>query len=77
MARNWLTAAMLPAQYWWFAIKQACEVQDMLPTSHIKNKVSAPYELVYGEKVDYRDLIPLFSAAYIRHAREEGKQKSK
>eukprot|EP00957_Ditylum_brightwellii_P125000 9528889-Ditylum_brightwellii.AAC.1 len=65
MARNWLTAAMLPAQYWWFAIKQACEVKDMLPTSHIKGKITTPYELVYGKKVDYCNLPPLFCTSYI------------
>ena len=71
MSRNWLTSSMLPTKYWWFALKRACEVSNVMPTM-INNKVSTPYELVYKRKVDYRCLLPQFCLAYIRQVREEG-----
>eukprot|EP00957_Ditylum_brightwellii_P060182 4571216-Ditylum_brightwellii.AAC.1 len=77
MAQNWLTAAQLPPMYWWFAIKRACEMRDILPTQHIRHTTTTPYGQTYGKKVDYPQLFPLFSTAYIRHAREHGEDKNK
>ena len=34
MARNWLSSSALPSQYWWFAVKRATEVANVLPTFH-------------------------------------------
>ena len=31
MTRNWMTSARLPAKYWYFGVKRACEVLNMLP----------------------------------------------
>jgi deoxyuridine 5'-triphosphate nucleotidohydrolase len=76
MARNWLSSSMLPVEYWYFAIKRACEVSNMLPIKK-NGKLTTPYELVYNKKVDYRALFPLFSIAYIRQHREEGQDKNK
>jgi deoxyuridine 5'-triphosphate nucleotidohydrolase len=76
MARNWLTSQLLPSKYWYFAVKRACEVQNILPIKH-DDKITTPYELVYHKKVDYRVLFPLFTVAYIKHMRDEGKALSK
>jgi hypothetical protein len=76
MARNWLTSNLLPSKYWYFAVKRACEVLNVMPVKH-NQKITTPFELVYKKKVDYRVLFPLFSIAYIKHMREEGKQVSK
>jgi hypothetical protein len=76
MARNWLTSSMLPVDYWYFAIKRACEVSNMLPIKK-KGKLTTPYELLYKKKVDYRALFPLFSIAYIRQHKEDGQDKNK
>ena len=70
MARQWLTSSLLPTSYWWFAIKRACEVSNIIKASHKKELIS-PYELVTGEKPDYRQLFPLFSVAYMKYAQEE------
>ena len=32
MTRNWLISSLLPSNYWWFAMKRAVEVSNMLPT---------------------------------------------
>jgi transposase InsO family protein len=52
MARNWLTSNLLPSKYWYFAVKRACEVLNIMPITH-NDKVTTPFELVYRKKVDY------------------------
>ena len=70
MARNWLKSALLPSKYWFFAIKRACEITNILPVK-CNNKITTPHELVYKKKVDYRVLFPMFSAAYIKYMKED------
>ena len=74
MARNWLKAALLPSNFWWFAINRAVEVSNtILPTYHQPNSPPAtPFELVYKKKPDPRNLIPLFSVAAVKVDREQG-----
>jgi deoxyuridine 5'-triphosphate nucleotidohydrolase len=76
MARNWLKSSMLPVDYWYFAIKRACEVSNMMPLKR-QDKVTTPYEIVYKRKVDFRALFPMFSIAYIRQHRTEGQSTNK
>ena len=71
MARNWLTSSMLPSKYWFFAVKRAVEVCNILPTKHL-DTITTPYELVFKKQVDYRQLFPMFSVAYIKQVRETG-----
>ena len=52
MCRNWLTSSLLPSKYWWFGIKRAIEILNILPSSHLKNSVKTPHELAFGTKVD-------------------------
>ena len=78
MSQNWLTSSLLPSKYWWFAVKRATEVLNVLPTTHLKNKIITPHELVFNDKVDYRSLFPLFSTAYIKqNCAKGGKHKNK
>ena len=72
MSRNWLKSSMLPTKYWYFAVKRAVEISNIMPTKH-KSKITTPYELVYNKKPDYRVLIPMFSIAYIRQHRQNNK----
>lgn len=60
MARNWLTAELLPTKYWFFALKRAVEIMNILPTKHEGGIVSTPFEYVHNKKVDYRQLFPIF-----------------
>ena len=66
MSRNWLTSNLLPSKYWYFALRRACEVSNLLPTKHLQNKITTPYKLVFNQKVDYRELFPMFSLACIK-----------
>ena len=74
MSRNWLRAHLLPSKCWWFAVKGATELQNLLPIK--KNGIiTTPHELVHGGKVDYRCLFPMPSTAYIRKPKiSQGKQ---
>ena len=76
MARNWLTSSLLPSRFWFFAIKRACEVCNLLPTSHM-DAVTTPHALQFGTKVDLRQLFPMFSVAYIKYPRDDGQVKNK
>jgi hypothetical protein len=76
MTRNWLTSAQLPSKYWYFAVKRACEILNIMPIK-IGAKLTTPFEEMYQEKVDYRNLFPMFSLAYIKQMRAEGHNKSK
>ena len=76
MTRNWLTSAQLPTKYWFFCIKRACEVLNMLPID-IDNRTTTPFQEMYRTKVDYRNLFPMLSVAYIKQTRQDGIQKSK
>ncbi len=70
MSRNWLRSSLLPTKYWYFAMKRACEVCNILPVK--KGKIiTTPHELVYKQKVDYRVLFPMFSTAYIKYMRDD------
>ena len=42
----------------------------MLPIRK-NNKITTPHELVHGEKVDLRNLLPMFSVAYIKQERNK------
>ena len=47
-----------------------------MPTTHLP-EITTPFALVHNSKVDYRLLFPMFSAAYIKYMREDGKVKNK
>ena len=73
MARNWMRSSLLPSTFWWYAIKRAVEVTNILPTSHLnRNKPSTPFEIVFNKKVDYRVLFPMFCTARVRRDKMVG-----
>ena len=71
MTRNWMTSAQLPAKYWYFGVKRACEVLNMMPIKR-HDDITTPHELVHNSKVNYRSLFPMFSTAYIKQVRDTG-----
>ena len=73
MVKNWICGASLPSKYWWFAVRQACKIKHILPTTHVPNIVTTPFELVHHKKADYIQLFPLFATSYIKFAQEGGK----
>ena len=69
MARSWLTSALLPSTFWWFAIQRASQVTNYLPLK-ANGHTTTPLELAYGVKPDLRVLFPLFAIGYIRRTRD-------
>jgi len=63
MCRSWLVSAQLPSNFWWFALKRATEVSNYIPIK-LNGELTTPHQLVYNNKVDLRNLIPMFSVAY-------------
>ena len=49
MARNWLRSSMLPAKYWWFALKRAVEISNIMPTKYGSN-IATPHESLFWRK---------------------------
>lgn len=64
MARGWLASSLLPASFWFYAVKRACEVSNYLPLKS-KGILTSSFELVHHQKPDLRTLFPMFSVAYI------------
>jgi len=56
-----LASSLLPSEFWWFALRRATDVSNYLPLK-LNGKLTTPHELVYDNKPDMRNLIPLFSS---------------
>ena len=69
MARAWVNQHLLPTDFWYHAIRRAVEVCNFFPVT-ANGVLTTPYELIYNTKPDLRNLIPLFSIAYIRRTRD-------
>ena len=69
LARAWLTSNLLPTKFWYFAVKQAVQVCNYTPI-YIQNTWTTAFEQMYKIKPDYRNLIPLFSLAYVKRNRD-------
>ena len=72
MARNWMGHQLLPSIFWFFAVKRAVEVSNMLPVETKQGEIYTPYERTYKRKVDFCNLFPMFSKAYVKIHREKG-----
>ena len=57
---------LLPPEYWFFPIKYAVQVSNYIPIRTDSNTLSTPHFLVHNQLPDYRKLLPLFSAAYVK-----------
>ena len=72
MARNWLKSQLLPSSFWFFAVKRAVEIANILPVESSSGIIYTPYERAYKRKVDFRSLFPMFSKAYVKTETEVG-----
>ena len=64
MARSWLNSALLPSEFWFYAVQRAVQVSNYLPI-RLRGQLTSPFEIVHHTKPDIRSLFPLFSIAYI------------
>ena len=70
MARGWIAPSLLPPTFWWFAFKRAVEVSNYIPLK-INSSFTTPHELVFGDKPNLQNLLPMFSVAYVRQRKSE------
>ena len=71
MSRNWLRSSLLPSKFWYFALRRATEISNISPVK-LQNEITTPFTAVYGEKVDYMQLFPMFAVSYIKQPNEVG-----
>ena len=70
MARGWIASSLLPPTFWWFAFKRAVEVSNYIPI-RINNSYTTPHELVFHQKPNLQNLLPMFSVAYVRRRKSD------
>ena len=68
LSRNWLASNLLPSSFWYFALQYAVQVPKYLPYLH-KTTWTSPFELLHNNKLDFQNLRPLFSVAYVKRFR--------
>ena len=69
MCRSYITQYKMPRKYWWWALRHAAQVVNMLPCS-VDGIKTSPLELVFGVRPDYSILVPIFAVTYFRHLRD-------
>ena len=62
----------MPKAYWYWAMKYASRIQNIFPIKY-NNKYTTPHELVFKDKLDYRQLLRLFSTVYFLHSKDNTK----
>ena len=67
MARSWMASALLPNSFWWFALKRATEVSNYIPI-RVDGNLTTPHEIMYNQKPDLRNLLPMFCVAYTTYS---------
>ena len=76
LARSWMASHLLPTKFWYFSVKQAVQVCNYTPIK-VKSKWTTAFEQMYQQKPDYRNLMPLFSVAYVKRKKDGTKHRSK
>ena len=75
MARAYINDKQMPKSYWYWAIKHASRIHNIFPVKY-NDKYTTPYEMVYKDKPDYRQLIRLFSTVYFSHSKDNTKART-
>jgi hypothetical protein len=76
MSRAYLTNKQMPCSHWYFAIKQAACMINMIPGKY-KSKLVLPFMLAHGVCPDQRAWLPLFSICYFHHTKDSNTLRSK
>ena len=50
MVRNWMTSNLPPLEYWYFELRYAIQVTNMVHVTLLDSSVSTLFELSYGIK---------------------------
>ena len=69
MSRAYLTEKQMPKNFWFYSIKHAARMMNMIPGKY-KGKLCSPFMLAHGAKPDQRTWFPIFSMCYFHHEKD-------
>eukprot|EP00957_Ditylum_brightwellii_P032422 2456768-Ditylum_brightwellii.AAC.1 len=64
MVCNWLTSNYLPKKNWYFALRAAAQDSNYMPIQTEEGTWTTPFEMVFQQKPDWCNLVPMFSLSY-------------
>ena len=65
-ARGYLAENLLSPEFWFFALLYSVQASNYMGIKTDKKQLTTPFYLAFKTKPDYRKLLPLFSAAYVK-----------
>jgi hypothetical protein len=72
----YLTEKQMPRTFWYYAIKHAVRMMNMIPGRY-NNKLNSPFMLVHGVRPDPRTWLTIFSLCYFHHEKDSDASRSK
>ena len=76
MSRAYLTEKQMPRTFWYYAVKHAARMMNMIPGKY-RGKLASPFMLVHGARPDPRTWLPLFLLCYFHHEKDSDASRSK
>jgi hypothetical protein len=76
MSRAYLTKKQMPRTFWYYPIKHAAWMMNMIPGKY-HGKLASPFMLVHGACPDPRTWLPLFLLCYFHHEKDSNASRSK
>jgi hypothetical protein len=78
MSRAYLTKKQMPQTFWYYAIKHAACMMNMIPGCYNNNnKLTSPFMLVHGVRPNPITWLPIFSLCYFHHEKDSNTSRSK
>jgi hypothetical protein len=76
MSHAYLTKKQMPWTFWYYAIKHATCMMNIIPGRY-NNKLASPFMLVHGVPPDPLTWLPIFSLCYFHHEKDSNASRSK
>jgi hypothetical protein len=65
----------MPRSFWFWAIRHATRLSNIFPVKY-EGKLTTPFELVFNNIPDLRQLFSLFSTTYFSHTKDNGTKRT-
>jgi hypothetical protein len=76
MSCAYLAEKQMPCSFWYYLMKHSARMMNMIPGKY-RNKLAAPFMLVYGVCPDQRTWLPFFLICYFHCMKDNNVQHSK
>ena len=76
MACAYFTEKHMPRTCWYYTIKHAAHMMNMIPGCY-NNKLTSPFILVHGVRLDQRTWLPIIFLCYFHHEKDSDTSRSK